>query len=62
MSEKEKAMTDCPTYRIKNTIKKRPEATPSAKFVGNDSLPISRENTPDLRGEATPCIGLFGNT
>lgn len=66
MSEKEKCMTDRSTdrltYRIKNTIKKRPKTPPIAKTVGNDSLPVSRENIPDLRGEAAPRIGLFDNT
>ena len=66
MSEKDKSMTDHSTnrltYRIKHTTKKRPQTPPSAEFVGNDSLPVSRENTPDLPGEAAPRIGLFDNT
>lgn len=62
MSEEAKAMTDHSTDRltdrIKNTIKKRSETPPFAEFIGNDSLPVSRENTLDLPGGAALCDWL----
>lgn len=47
-------MTSRPTFREENKAKKRPETAPTANFLGNDFLPVSREYTLSRRAEAAP--------
>ena len=37
------------TYREENKAKKRPQTAPTVSFLGNGSLPVSRESTPNQR-------------
>ena len=52
MKKEEETMTNRPTNRGENTVKKSPQTPPSTKNVGNDSLHDSMENTLNP-GEAT---------
>ncbi len=51
---KEKPMTDRQTFREENKAKKRPETAPTAKFLGNGFLPVSREYTLSRRAGIVP--------
>ena len=47
------------TYREENKAKKRPQTAPTVSFLGNGSLPVSREFTPNQRAGAALRGGLF---
>ena len=47
------------TYREENKAKKRPQTAPTVSFLGNDSIPVSRESTPDQRAGTALRGGLF---
>ena len=54
-----KPMTDRLTYREENKAKKRPQTAPTVSFLGNGSLPVSRESTPNQRAGMALRGGLF---
>ena len=54
-----KPMTDRLTYREENKAKKRPQTAPTVSFLGNGSLPVSRESTPNQRAGTALRGGLF---
>ena len=54
-----KPMTDRLTYREENKAKKRPQTAPTVSFLGNGSLPVSRESTPNQHAGAALRGGLF---
>ena len=47
------------TYREENKAKKRPQTAPTVSFLGNGSLPVSRESTPNQHAGAALRGGLF---
>ena len=47
------------TYREENKAKKHPQTAPTVSFLGNGSLPVSRESTPDQRAGTALRGGLF---
>lgn len=47
------------THREENKSKKRPQTAPTVSFLGNGSLPVSREFTPNQRAGAALRGGLF---
>ena len=52
-------MTDRLTYREENINRKHQEIAPTARFLGNDFLPVSRESTPNQRAGTALRGGLF---
>ena len=52
-------MTDRLTHREENKSKKRPQTAPTVSFLGNGSLPVSRESTPNQHAGAALRGGLF---
>lgn len=54
-----KPMTDRLTHREENISRKHRETAPAARFLGKDSLPVSRESTPNQRAGAALRGGLF---
>ena len=52
-------MTDRLTHREENKSKKRPQTAPTVSFLGNGSLPVSRESTPNQRAGMALRGGLF---
>ena len=54
-----KPMTDRLTYREENISRKRPQTAPIVSFLGNGSLPVSRESTPNQRAGMALRGGLF---
>lgn len=52
-------MTDRLTHREENISRKHQEIAPTARFLGNDFLPVYRESTPDQRAGAALRSGLF---
>ena len=55
-----KPMTDRLTYREENKAKKRPQTAPTVSFLGNGSLPVSRESTPNQCAGTALRGGLSG--
>lgn len=47
------------TYREENKAKKRPQTAPTVSSLGNGSLPVSRESTPNQRAGTTLRGDLF---
>jgi len=47
------------TYREENKAKKRPQTAPTVSFLGNGSLPVSRESTPNQHAGTALRGGLF---
>ena len=47
------------TYREENKAKKRPQTAPIVSFLGNGSLPVSRESTPNQHAGTALRGGLF---
>lgn len=47
------------TYREENKAKKRPQTAPTVSFLGNGSLPVSRESTPNQHAWTALRGGLF---
>lgn len=54
-----KPMTDRLTYREENISRKRPQTAPIVSFLGNGSLPVFRESTPNQRAGMALRGGLF---
>lgn len=54
-----KPETDRLTHREENKSKKRPQTAPTVSFLGNGSLPVSRESTPNQHAGAALRGGLF---
>ena len=52
-------MTDRLTHREENKSKKRPQTAPTVSFLGNGSLPVSRESTPNQHAGSALRGGLF---
>ena len=47
------------THREENKAKKRPQTAPTVSFLGNGSLPVSRESTPNQHAGTALRGGLF---
>ena len=47
------------THREENKAKKRPQTAPAASSLGNDSIPVYRESTPNQCAGAALRGGLF---
>lgn len=47
------------THREENKSKKRPQTAPTVSSLGNDSIPVYRESTPNQRAGTTLRGGLF---
>ena len=47
------------THREENKAKKRPQTAPTVSFLGNGSLPVSRESTPNQCAGTALRGGLF---
>ena len=47
------------THREENKSKKRPQTAPTVSFLGNGSLPVSRESTPNQHAGTALRGGLF---
>lgn len=47
------------TYREENKAKKRPQTAPTVSFLGNGSLPVSRESAPNQHAGTALRGGLF---
>ena len=47
------------THREENISKKRPQTAPTVSFLGNGSLPVSRESTPNQCAGTALRGGLF---
>ena len=54
-----KPMTDRLTHREENKAKKRPQTAPTVSSLGNDSIPVYRESTPNQHAGAALRGGLF---
>lgn len=54
-----KPMTDRLTHREENISREHRETAPTARFLGNDFLPVSRESTPNQCAGTALRGGLF---